>query len=183
MGERQTLDPADLPTLRQLSVASVAAVAIAVVLGITAVLPAELGIDPTGVGKTLGLTELGLMKQRAEEVTPEVDPTSAERSDTLSLTLQPGQGAEIKAAMRLGDTMNFLWVADNGPLFFEFHGDETGKPASDFTSYEKATKQRSEGIFEAAFDGKHGWYWKNRTRQPITVQLTTRGVYQSIAKQ
>jgi hypothetical protein len=183
MGERPTIDPADLPTIRQLSVASVVAVAIAVVLGVTTVLPAERGVDPSGVGAVLGLTELGLMKQRADEVTPEIDGASTERSDTLSLTLQPGQGAEIKAVMRPGDTMKFSWMADNGPLFFEFHGDETGKPSSDFTSYEKATRQRSEGTFEAAFDGKHGWYWKNRTEQPIRVQLTTSGVYQSIAKQ
>ena len=183
MGERPTIDPSQLPSIRQLTMACGVAVLVGALLLVTTVLPAELGVDPTGVGRMLGLTQLGEMKNAPEPAVAGAEGDSTERTDTLSLTLEPDQGAEIKAMMRAGDTMKFLWEADNGPLFFEFHGDEKGQSADDFTSYEKATKQRSDGNFTAAFEGKHGWYWKNRTQQTITVKLTTTGVYESLSKQ
>jgi hypothetical protein len=180
------VDPSELPTLRQLSMAAAGAAVVSLVLLVTAVLPAERGLDPTGVGTVLGLTQLGQMKM--DEPHPPAPSVAEEdgfieRDTTLHLTLQPNQGAEIKAVMRAGDSMKYEWTADNGPLFFEFHGDEKGKPASDFTSYEKDTKQSSKGKFKAAFEGKHGWYWKNKNAQTVTVTLRTSGVYQSISKQ
>ncbi|MBA3919854.1 MAG: hypothetical protein C0516_14885 [Gemmatimonas sp.] len=36
---------------------------IALVLAVTAVLPAEYGVDPTGVGSRIGLTQMGRLKQ------------------------------------------------------------------------------------------------------------------------
>lgn len=51
------------PSLASLRRASVIAVVIAVVLVVTAVLPAEYGIDPTGIGRRIGLTQMGRLKQ------------------------------------------------------------------------------------------------------------------------
>jgi hypothetical protein len=48
-------------TLRR---ATVAALIVAVIVSLVAVLPAEYGIDPTGVGKRLGLTQMGQLKQQ-----------------------------------------------------------------------------------------------------------------------
>jgi hypothetical protein len=39
------------------------AVIVAAVLVLTAVLPAEYGIDPTGIGRRIGLTQMGRLKQ------------------------------------------------------------------------------------------------------------------------
>ncbi|WP_115513703.1 MULTISPECIES: hypothetical protein [Xanthomonas] len=47
-----------LPTSAQLLKATLIAVLVAVLLLITMVLPAEYGVDPTGVGRTIGLTQL-----------------------------------------------------------------------------------------------------------------------------
>lgn len=177
-----TVHSAQRHTVAQLSMASVAAALIAAVLLVIAVLPAELGIDPTGLGTQLGLTQMGLMKHETVTEVPQELPF-IQQTTTLSLTLLPNQGAEIKAVMRAGDALEFSWTADKGALFFEFHGDPKGRPASEFTSYGKGTKQDSDGTFEATFDGKHGWYWKNKNAQTVTVTLTTTGVYQSVAKQ
>ncbi|NCG20633.1 MAG: hypothetical protein GWP91_16615 [Rhodobacterales bacterium] len=177
-----TVQPDQRHTVAQLSIASAAAVLITAVLLAIAVLPAELGVDPTGLGTQLGLTQMGLMKQAPITEVPQEVPF-VQQTTTQRLTLLPNQGAEIKAVMRAGDAMEFEWAADNGPLFFEFHGDPKGRPASEFTSYEKGTKQGSDGTFEATFDGKHGWYWKNKSAQTVTVTLTTSGVYQSVTKQ
>ena len=55
---------ADLPSSRQLLRSTLLAAIAAAVLLITVVLPAEYGIDPTGVGRTLRLTEMGEIKQQ-----------------------------------------------------------------------------------------------------------------------
>ncbi len=182
----RSVDPESLPTLPQLYRATAAAVLVAAGLTVATVLPAELGVDPTGVGTALGLTAMGQLKNEVdahEDSAPE--PTQAEeygyRSDETVLTLAPDQGTEVKATMRTGDQLVYTWSTDGGELFYDFHGDPTG--GGDFTSYEKSTRSSTEGTFEASFEGLHGWYWKNRTSAPVTLVLNTSGVYQSIAEQ
>ena len=58
---------AELPTSRQLLRSTVIAVIVAAVLLALVVLPAEYGIDPTGVGRLLNLTEMGEIKQQLAE--------------------------------------------------------------------------------------------------------------------
>ena len=57
-----TPDIGDLPTTRQLNRATLLAAAAAALILVTAVLPAEYGVDPTGIGGALGLTPMGEMK-------------------------------------------------------------------------------------------------------------------------
>jgi len=33
------------------------------------------------------------------------------------------------------------------------------------------------GTLEAAFDGNHGWFWRNRGKEDITVILKVKGDY------
>ena len=197
------VDPNLLPTRQELSRATIIAAVVASVLLVTAVLPAEAGVDPTGVGRWMGLTAMGELKREGAPTTPPnavVPPVAvvaaavpveaqaavptayAVHSDELTLTLQPNEGAEIKAVMRGGDQMVYAWTADKGELFFDFHGEPKGAPADVFTSFEKGSKTAAEGEFEAPFEGVHGWYWKNRTAEVVTVKLKTSGVYEKIAR-
>ncbi|MDP3520794.1 MAG: transmembrane anchor protein [Hydrogenophaga sp.] len=69
---------AELPSSRQLLRSTVIAAITAVVLLTTVVLPADYGIDPTGVGRVLGLTEMGEIKTRlAAEAKADAAATSA----------------------------------------------------------------------------------------------------------
>lgn len=54
----------DLPSARSLARATLVAIAVAAALLLTVVLPAEYGIDPTGAGRVLGLTQMGEIKVR-----------------------------------------------------------------------------------------------------------------------
>jgi hypothetical protein len=58
---------AELPTAGQLVPSTAVAAATAAALLVTVVLPAEYGIDPTGVGRVLGLTEMGEIKASLAE--------------------------------------------------------------------------------------------------------------------
>ncbi|WP_341911181.1 transmembrane anchor protein [Ferrovibrio terrae] len=194
---------AELPTTKQLIRSTVIAIVTAAAILVTLVLPAEYGIDPTGIGRVLGLAEMGEIKQQlakeAEEdrrrdqeilldrksgigtllgrllISSAVAQTAAAapRSDEMTITLKPGQGAEIKLAMKQGARVSYSWTA-TGDVNYDLHGDSGGKE----TSYKKGRgTAKDEGSFSAAFDGQHGWFWRNRTSKDVNVTLRATGDY------
>ena len=195
--------PSEVASTRRLLKATAIAIAVAGVILVTTVLPAEYGIDPTGVGSRLGLGVLASTAEAAE-LTPAATSTAEAkldavgqpakpvaasvvskregkyRSETLSLTLPPGKGAEIKAAMKTGDGMVFHWSA-SGDVAVDMHGERTGAAKDEYTSYwiEKAQRQAA-GSFTAPFDGSHGWYWLNRSSEPVTVQVEVSGFQEKL---
>ncbi len=54
----------ELPSSKQLLRSTIIAIIIAAALLVTVVLPSEYGIDPTGVGRVLGLTQMGEIKMQ-----------------------------------------------------------------------------------------------------------------------
>jgi hypothetical protein len=176
---------------RTLAAACTAAAAGAAVIFGLFVLPAEHGIDITGLGAVLGLTGMGAAAAEAEaepvkatlaasaEATP-VKETIAKsapmRSDEMSLTLAPHTGAEIKARMAKGDHVIFRWEA-TGPVKADMHGEPKGG-GEDFTTYWKEKDlTNGQGAFTAPFEGTHGWYWRNQGETPVTVKVSTSGFY------
>jgi hypothetical protein len=174
------------------------ALAAAGVLLVTAVLPAEYGIDPIGVGAALGIkgmsaeadeepVDASIASEPAAEQTEEMGESSAVwksaaayRSDELSLTLAPNEGAEIKALMKTGERFVFSWEA-TGLVNFDMHGEVAGAKSNEFTSHWKGRQEQSgHGAFVAPFDGTHGWYWRNRGVKPVTVVVKTSGFYEKL---
>lgn len=99
---------------------------------------------------------------------------SALRTETLTVTLAPGQGAEIKAAVTKGQAFVFQWTA-SGDVLVDMHG-ELPDAHDEYTSYWVDGGQREgSGTFVAPFDGNHGWFWQNRGKQPVTVKVTVTG--------
>ena len=187
-----------LPSVAQLVKATLLALAVAIGILLTAVLPAEYGIDPTGIGQRLGLTALSggetspLPQTETAEVEPSITaPVSvldavwkspvAYRNDELSVTLAPGEGAEIKALMKTGDRFYFAWSAVGGAVNFDMHGEKLNIKSDEFTSFLKGRSQTTgNGAFEAPFDGTHGWYWRNKNAGPVTVTVKTSGYYEKL---
>ncbi len=78
---------AELPSPRALLRSTAIALASATLLLVTVVLPAEYGIDPTGVGQFLGLKEMGEIKVRlAKEVAADLaaDAAAAAAADSAA---------------------------------------------------------------------------------------------------
>jgi hypothetical protein len=99
---------------------------------------------------------------------------TAEWIDQYSVTLTPGEGVEVKLVMEEGAEAEFKWVAEGGVINFDLHGDGGGQNIS----YEKGRAlAEHEGVLKAAFTGNHGWFWRNRDRQDVTVTLFVRGDY------
>ena len=200
-------------------------------------LPSEYGVDPTGLGRVMGLTQMGEIKQQLyaeaadedavlaaqaaaervsadpallarldalesqlaaiaaalgaaspqtsapEALTPPAAPAIARPTleqaapawrDEVSYTLAPTQGIEIKLVMSEGARAEFEWTANGAVLNFDTHGDGGGQSVT----YEQGRGVPDQsGELVAAFDGNHGWFWRNRTDAPVTFTLRTRGEY------
>ncbi|HWV90742.1 MAG TPA: transmembrane anchor protein [Burkholderiales bacterium] len=195
-----------LPSGRQLLKYTVIAIAVAAVVLLTAVLPAEYGIDPTGIGGRLGLQSMSSAApapepaaQPAAQSAPEPGPTLTlapvpeastvwkaprpYRNDELSLTLRPNEGAEIKASMQQGERLVFTWAAQGGAVNFDMHGEKFNAPSNEYTSYWKGSGATTgHGQFTAPYAGTHGWFWRNRGSAPVTVTVKTAGFYEKLYK-
>ena len=109
---------------------------------------------------------------------PAAAPTPGMRSDQMKVTLKPNEGNEIKLRMTKGATADFAWDA-TGPVNYDMHGEGGGKSHS----YKKGRGSAAEkGVIEAAFDGDHGWFWRNRGKGDVTVTLTVTGAYADIRR-
>ncbi|NSZ76977.1 transmembrane anchor protein [Agrobacterium tumefaciens] len=214
MFNSQAPNPDDLPSSQQLVKSTVISVIAAAALLVTVVMPSEYGIDPTGVGSVMGLTEMGEIKtQLAEEAeldrqnsvtTPTPVQTTpqqgssildrvirelgvsaayaqdAMRTDEMSVTLQPGEATEIKLTMVKGAKATYEWTTAGGGVNYDMHADGN---SGETTSYKKGRAEPTDsGEMEAAFDGKHGWFWRNRTGGAVTITLKTNGAYSDIKR-
>jgi hypothetical protein len=197
---------AELPTSRQLLRSTVIAIVVAAVLLVTVVLPSEYGIDPTRIGRLLGLTQMGEIKvslaaeaekdRGADAARPadgqaagapaqtsepaKGDAAAALRTDEMTLTLKPGEGAEIKLEMAKGAKASYEWTSAGGPVNHDTHGDNR---VGDTHSFSKGRQVEADsGELVAPFDGNHGWFWRNRSEGVVTIKLKATGQYRSIKR-
>ena len=99
--------------------------------------------------------------------------------DEVSFTLTPGEGTEYKLTMQEGAVATFAWASEGGPVNFDTHGDGNGNSIS----YEKGRGvPDDEGELEAAFTGNHGWFFRNRNDNDVTVVLRVGGDYGELNK-
>jgi hypothetical protein len=198
MTQPQSNVPGEAPSASRLLKSTVIALVVAIVLLLVAVLPAEYGVDPTGVGRMLGLTQMGEIKvslareaaaedaaeaaSAAEEEAAATTPADSAWTHVTVVNLAPGEGKEVKLVMRKDARATFTWTAVGGPVNHDTHGDSTGAPNS-YISYRKATGVTSDaGEVTAAMDGSHGWFWRNRGAAPVSVTLRTRGDYSELKR-
>ena len=220
----------ELPSSRSLLRSTLIAAAVAVALLVTTVLPAEYGVDPTGIGGILGLTEMGRVKvalareaataDSVERANPQAaaaargvtsapvfaeaspaaataaapvadstgtaaagqssDSQSGATSHVTEIVLRPNQGKEIKLVMRKGARVTYSWSTNTGVVNYDTHADA---PGIKYHGYAKGSGKRiDEGVLVAAFDGAHGWFWRNRGRDAVTITLRTSGDYQELKR-
>ena len=167
------------------------------------VLPAEYGIDPTGVGRVLGLTQMGEIK---EELADEAERDHSSKpvndypsrvlasivnlfvgtaqaqtadawKDVIEFSLEPGETYEVKLKMNEGDEAEYRMSVEGGRVNFDLHAHGKGKSVT----YEKGRgSSGSKGKLIAAFKGNHGWFWRNRDSKKLSVTLGIRGTYSEL---
>jgi hypothetical protein len=170
------------------------------------VLPAEYNIDPTGVGRALGLDALnapkrtlqikdvigGNEKYREVEIPNTKDPVplpnpaviqvkpAAARTEKVSVMLEPGQQTEIKAIMDAAQVIVYSWKATGGEVYTDFHGHEPDAGDAFVRYEEQQSGHEGYGSLVAPFSGEHGWFWLNISEQPVTIQLEFTGYHREV---
>lgn len=171
----------DLPTpsIKSLLLATGAALLIAMVVLITAIMPVEYGLDPTGLGRKFGLLALA---NTATAQRPQVwtcQQQLVQWRDAITITVPPHQGLEYKFKLQKDAKFSYSWHTTEGAaVYFDFHGEPEGDTTGYFKSYQETTDQQAAGDLVAPFTGAHGWYWENKSATPLTVMLHTKGDYQ-----
>lgn len=195
--------------------ATVIALVIGAIILVTAVLPAKYGIDPTGIGHSLGFSKLHhhvektvvtapieMVAQQPQRLfkledggsSPEVampaeanNPAPvkqfAEREDSILFNVPAGKGTEYKINMLKYGKVKYEWTTNKGAVFFDFHGEVKEKNPSDnvyFESYTVAYSNNIIGNFLAPFEGKHGWYFRNKSKSDMVITIRLKGQYELI---
>ena len=178
----------DLPTSSQLLKSTMVAICVGCALFILVILPAEYGTDPTGVGELLGLKKMGEIKTRlkqdflkenigAKDELMVESETGKGNQDVMEFVIAPDEAIEIKLEMKKGSIAKYKWTTQNGGLNYNLHGD--GHKGSQNSIIYKKGRMTSfdSGEFKSEFDGHHGWFWRNRNNESVTVTLETIGDY------
>ena len=176
-----------LASNKKLILATVVALAISTIVYFTVILPAEYNIDPTGIGKNLGLTVL------SDPETTEINtqnniqkPLTSEntfefREDRVLITVPAQKGVEYKFNIKEFGNLIYEWeTQNNSDVYFDFHGEPAGDTTGYFESFTIATTNKMKGSATVPFEGSHGWYWKNSSNQDLIIELKTSGNYQVI---
>ena len=100
-------------------------------------------------------------------------------SHETQVTLAPDRGKEVKLDMSKGNKVQYAWASSGGKVNYDVHADSK-KLKIDYHKYSKGAEQTKTGELVAAFDGSHGWFWRNRTNTPVTITLKTKGEYTEI---
>jgi hypothetical protein len=197
------------PSGQRIAVSVGVAIVIAALVLVVAVLPAEYGIDPTGIGKALGLTELKAPASRTIEVKDVIGGNERVRevevpafnepvplpnpgvhqaeerpiqTRTMTLTLKEGQQTEIKTVLQESKVIVYHWQTDGGLVYSDLHGHDPAAGQEFFVRYREDQDGATEatGSLVAPFAGEHGWYWLNIHDGPVTITLTVTGFYDDI---
>ena len=151
------------------------------------VLPAEFGIDPTGLGKRLGLTEIadptgmneeqrrGALREGVLTLTDEL-PAAAEGvvTDHWVRELAPFETIEFKYTLNEGEPINFAWSATS-EVGYDMHAHPFDGGEELTESYGVDDASSMQGTYVPAFTGIHGWYWENKSSDNVTVTLDASG--------
>lgn len=198
------------PSAKSLAKAALWTFVGAIVVAVVFVLPAEYGIDPTGLGERIGLTRLaevdsppvsavsrtvsGRFPEPPAEFDffdPEVlgDPFSrtidhAFRSEKIEIPLEEFEQVEVKAVMKQGDALVYTWrLVEGQSVYSDFHADPHAVdlyPAEYWIRYHESESGGASGSLVAPFDGNHGWYWLNIEENPVRIELEVHGYFDSL---
>ena len=161
---------------KQIVLGTLAAIAAAAILLVFAILPAEYGIDLTGLGGVVGLTELASARPGVVAL-----QTGEHKTDAAQFVLGPFQFIEYKYRLEKGGSMVYSWNA-TGQVMSELHSEPDGAPLGYAETFDKQQGTQGAGAYTAPFSGIHGWYWENVDQKDVTIRVATAGFYSAAAE-
>jgi hypothetical protein len=177
--------------------ATLGALAVAALIVLGAILPAEFNLDPLGLGKVTGLSRLWAPDETKVDVKGGAVALAHEydvpfRSDVVEIPLGDFMAGadrselEYKVRMKKDATLIYAWevtgAADPRDFHFDQHGHTTPAPGQPMTvaTYKQAFGLKQQGALTAPFDGIQGWQFSNSSEKPVVVKLRLAGFYELI---
>lgn len=136
---------------------------------------------PSGEKRSSLMTILAQLVIAPAAANERVVVAQAAKSDELTIVLQPTEGVEYKLVMAKGAQVRFAWTVAGGVVNYDMHGTPAGGGKESSYKAERGVG-RQEGMLTAGFDGAHGWFWRNRGTQPVTVTLKVEGTYTEVKR-
>lgn len=153
---------------KQLIKSIIIALLVGVIVLLTAVLPAEYGIDPLGTGKLFGFeklyqgdskvtnekekSNLNFKKIKMEKIgspanvpkpieanNPAPETQYSQRQDTIKVTVPAKKGIEYKFKSLKYGSVKYEWSTDKGIVYIDFHGEVKQENPSKNVFYESYT--------------------------------------------
>lgn len=179
---------------RRLLAATVTTLALAVLVVLAFVLPAEYGRDPLGVGRLTGVARLWAPADEMVDARSSSGPLAREfeqayRSDVVEIPLggflTGAQNSELeyKVRTRKGAALVYAWevtgVRDPRDFRFDQHGHTTPAPGQPMqvVTFRQGSGLRQQGTVTAPFDGIQGWQFSNAGDGSVVVRLRLSGFY------
>lgn len=196
---------------KQLIKSVIIAFIIGTIVLLTAVFPAEYGMDPLGTGKLFGFSKLyqgettevanaeatGMKLRKLtinrlgspkETQTPEAvnnpapDAQFPIKEDVITVVVPAKKGLEYKIhALKYG-SIKYDWTTDKGIVYIDFHGEIIDDKSGFYESYLHAYSNNMAGMVTMPFEGKHGWYFRNDSNEDITITINLKGEYKLFNK-
>lgn len=157
--------------LRRILLATALSLLGAALILVTVVLPAEFGIDVLGTGPMLGLDGLAGQESRALEERDEML-----RADAVRFELAPYESVEYKYRLARGAGIVFSWSA-TAAVTYDLHAQPDKAPDGFAESFARGSARAGRGTYVAEFPGIHGWFFENRTLDPVVVELSAAGFF------
>ncbi|MEO7363770.1 MAG: hypothetical protein ABI120_25790 [Gemmatimonadaceae bacterium] len=104
------------------------------------------------------------------------------KRDSLTVTIAPYARIEVKLAMKKGQKAEFIWRANGEGVTYNLHGDGPDAPGGKPFTYKRGESHGEAGEIVAAFDGIHGWAWRNLSEKPVTVTVKAWGQFSNLMK-
>ena len=180
----------------RLILATLGALALAALIVLGAILPAEFNRDPLGLGKLSGLSRLwapedqrveaaaGAARAREYDVAFRTDVVEIPLGDFLAGADK--SELEYKVRMKKDATLIFAWevIGTSEPRDFHFdqHGHTTPAPGQPMavSTWRQAFGLKQQGALTAPFDGIQGWQFSNSSEKPVVVRLRLAGFYELV---
>ena len=180
----------------RLILATLGALALAALIVLGAILPAEFNRDPLGLGKLSGLSRLwapedqrveaaaGAARAREYDVAFRTDVVEIPLGDFLAGADK--SELEYKVRMKKDATLIFAWevIGTSEPRDFHFdqHGHTTPAPGQPMavSTWRQAFGLKQQGALTAPFDGIQGWQFSNSNEKPVVVRLRLAGFYELV---
>lgn len=172
------------------------AAALAALIVVGAVLPAEFNRDPLGIGRATGIAALWAPDEvRIDPAAGQLPPASVQRGAirTLEIEIPLGAGGdpagkdqlEYKVRLPRGGAMLYSWQAEGAKAADEFYAEFHGHTLAEgdkmtVAEYRKESETAHSGALTAPFDGIHGWYFLNTSERPVKVRLKVTGFFEPV---